>query len=230
MPRESVGGDVHVALASRTRRQVLDAIARSEHPVDALTIAAELGLHVTTVRFHLDQLETAHLVRRRVGAEPRRGRPRIRYVATSGPEDSREQLIEVLAAALAERPDGRAQSIEAGHRWADALAPTRPDAERDAEPDADPGDPSGVDTLVRVLDDLGFDPLLVGGDEIRLRACPFRDAARDHPQVVCSVHRGLIEQLLLSRGSDRRADLLPFVEPELCVVTLAAPGGRTLDE
>ncbi|WP_448004288.1 helix-turn-helix transcriptional regulator [Agromyces bauzanensis] len=227
MPRESVRGDVHAALASRPRRQVLEAIARSTHPVDALTIAAVLGLHVTTVRFHLDQLETAHLVRRQVGAEPRRGRPRIRYVATSGPEeDSREQLIEVLAAALAERPDGRAQSVEAGHRWADALAPTRPDAEADA----DSGDASGVDTLVRVLDDLGFDPLLAGDDEIRLRACPFRDAARDHPQVVCSVHRGLIEQLLRSRGSDRRADLLPFVEPELCLVTLAAPDGRTLEE
>ncbi|GAA4382312.1 helix-turn-helix transcriptional regulator [Agromyces bauzanensis] len=229
MPRESVRGDVHAALASRPRRQVLDAIARSAHPVDALTIAAELGLHVTTVRFHLYQLETAHLVRRQVGAEPRRGRPRIRYVATSGPEeDSREQLIEVLAAALAERPDGRARSIEAGHRWADALAPPRPDAEPDS--DADTGDASGVDTLVRVLDDLGFEPLVAGDDEIRLRACPFRDAARDHPQVVCSVHRGVIEQLLLTRGSDRRADLLPFVEPELCLVTLAAPGGRTLDE
>jgi len=132
------------------------------------------------------------------------------------------------AAALAERPDGRARSIEAGHRWADALAPPRPDAEPDS--DADTGDASGVDTLVRVLDDLGFEPLVAGDDEIRLRACPFRDAARDHPQVVCSVHRGVIEQLLLTRGSDRRADLLPFVEPELCLVTLAAPGGRTLDE
>ncbi|MEV1130744.1 helix-turn-helix domain-containing protein [Agromyces sp. NPDC049794] len=222
MPRESVTGDVHAVLASRSRRQVLHTIERSQEPVDALTIATELGRHVTTVRFHLDQLEAAHLVRRQVGAEPRRGRPRIRYVAASSTEgDSREQLIEVLAQALAERADGRSRSVEAGRRWADALMPAEPE----------PGDVDDVDTLVRVLDMLGFDPEVAGGEVIRLRACPFRDAARDHPQVVCSVHRGLIEQLMEHRGSDRRAELLPFVEPELCLVTLAAsPGRRTLDE
>ncbi|WP_448809740.1 helix-turn-helix transcriptional regulator [Agromyces bauzanensis] len=211
MRPEPSGGDVHAALASRPRRRVLDAVVRSAAPVDALTIAAEVGLHVTTVRFHLDQLEAVHLVRRVTGAEPRRGRPRIRYVAAASPaDDSREQLIEVLASALAERPDGRAQSIEAGHRWADALAPAGHD---------------GVDALVHVLDDLGFDPARSEPDVIRLRACPFRDAARDHPQVVCSVHRGLIEQVLRAHGSDRRAELVPFVEPELCLVTLATLGG-----
>lgn len=213
MRPEPTGGDVHAALASRPRRRVLHAVERSAAPVDALTIAAEVGLHVTTVRFHLDQLEAAHLVRRATGAEPRRGRPRIRYVAAANPaDDSREQLIEVLASALAERPDARAQSIEAGHRWADALAPG-----------GDPGD--GVDALVQVLADLRFDPARSEPDVIRLRACPFRDAARDHPQVVCSAHRGLIEQVLRARGSDRRAELVPFVEPELCLVTLATLEG-----
>ena len=223
MPRDAVTGDVHAVLASRTRRRVLEAVADSAAPVDALTIATELGLHVTTVRFHLDQLEAAHLVRREVGTEPRRGRPRIRYVAASTPEeDSREQLIDVLAGALAERPDGRAKSVEAGRRWADTL--------RRAEPDPrDTGGPDGIGALMEVLGALGFDPEL-SDQVIRLRACPFRDAARDHPQVVCSVHRGLIEQLMGRGGSDRRAELVPFVEPELCLVTLAPPGGRTLDE
>jgi predicted ArsR family transcriptional regulator len=223
MPRESVTGDVHAVLASRTRRQVLNAIERSPEPVDALTLAAELGLHVTTVRFHLDQLEAAHLVRREAGTEPRRGRPRIRYVAASTPgEDSREQLIDVLAGALAERPDGRATSVEAGRRWADTL--------RRAEPDPrDTGGPDDIVALMEVLGALGFDPEL-NDEVIRLRACPFRDAARDHPQVVCSVHRGLIEQIIQRHGSDRRAELIPFVEPELCLVTFTSPGGRTLDE
>lgn len=214
MPRESVTGDMHSVLASRTRRRVLDAVAGSAQPIDALTIGAELGLHVTTVRFHLDQLEAARLVRRHAGAEPRRGRPRIRYVATTSAEDdSREQLIEVLASALAERPDGRAKSVEAGRRWADALTPA---AGRDH------GDE--VDALVDVLGALGFEPELAEGEVIRLRACPFRDAARDHPQVVCSVHRGLIERLMQRGGSHRRAELLPFVEPDLCLVALATLG------
>lgn len=201
---------VHVALAPRTRRRVLDAVAGSSTPVDAQTIATGLGLHVTTVRFHLDQLEAAQLVRRRSEAEQRRGRPRIRYVAAASARgDSREQLIEVLAGALAGREDGgRSRSVEAGHRWAGDLVP-----EGQSAADA-------VGTLVRVLDDLGFDPLPDGEDVIRLRSCPFRDAAREHPQVVCSVHRGLVEQVLAGHGSDRAAELLPFVEPELCLVTL----------
>lgn len=228
MRRESVTGDVHAVLASRTRRHVLDAVADSGTPIDALTIATQLTLHVTTVRFHLDQLEAARLVRRQAGAEPRRGRPRIRYVATRRTgDDSREQLIDVLAAALADRPDGRAKSVEAGHRWADALAPAEVGTDVEGAADADAGD---VDTLVRVLDDLGFQPELAHDDVIRLRACPFREAAREHPQVVCSVHRGLIEQLMQRRGGDRRTELIPFVEPELCLVTLAGSGGRTLDE
>lgn len=221
MPRESSSADVHAVLASRTRRRVMELVARAPQPLDAFTIATELALHVTTVRFHLDQLEAAHLVRRQVGTEPRRGRPRIRYVAASSPEeDSREQLIEVLARALAERPDARAQSIEAGRRWADALAPAA----------GGPDEAGDADALLRVLDGLGFDPR-PAGDVIQLRACPFRDAARDHPQVVCSVHRGLIEQLMQRRGSDRRTELIPFVEPELCLVTLApSRGSRTLEE
>ena len=224
MPRDAVTGDVHAVLASRTRRRVLEAVADSAAPVDALTIATELGLHVTTVRFHLDQLEAAHLVRREVGTEPRRGRPRIRYVAASTPEeDSREQLIDMLAGALAERPDGRAKSVEAGRRWADTLRRTEPDPR-------DTGDPDDVSALMDVLGALGFEPQLAGDEVIRLRACPFRDAARDHPQVVCSVHRGLIEQIIQRHGSDRRAELIPFVEPELCLITLTSPGSRTLDE
>ncbi|MFC6357175.1 helix-turn-helix transcriptional regulator [Luethyella okanaganae] len=205
---DSTDSRVHVALASRTRRLVLDAVARATAPADAHALASGLGLHVTTVRFHLEHLEAAHLVSRQTDVEKRRGRPRIRYLASSRlGEDSREQLIEVLAGALAQRDIGRAQSVEAGHRWADELLATHDDA-------AD-----GVETLLRLLDGLGFDPLI---DEkvIRLRGCPFREAARDHPQVICSVHRGLVERILEARGVERRPELLPFAEPELCLITL----------
>ena len=71
--------------------------------------------------------------------------------------------------------------------------------------------------LVEHLDRLGFDPD-PHEQQIRLRACPFRDAAREHPQVVCAVHRGLIEQLLEPSGT--RSRLVPFAEPDLCLVTL----------
>ncbi|MDQ2660786.1 MAG: hypothetical protein M3Y52_02805 [Actinomycetota bacterium] len=215
MRRDPRDAAYHAALAPRTRRQVLDAVAQSEHPVDALTIATALELHVTTVRFHLDQLEAAQLVQRAEGAEKRRGRPRIRYVAVRI-EDSREQLIDVLAGALSQRDDGgRARSVEAGRRWADELLP------RVSSSDTGVDGVDGVETLVDVLDGLGFDPVPVDESTIELRACPFRTAAREHPQVVCSVHRGLVEGILEQRGSDRHPNLLPFVQPELCLITLS---------
>jgi predicted ArsR family transcriptional regulator len=200
-------GIYHSALASPSRRQVLDVLLASPEPLDAASVAGQLGLHVTTVRFHLEQLTAAGLANRHAGAENRRGRPRLLYVpaGSARDEDVREQLIQVLAAALAREGDPTADAIRAGQRWAEAFE--RPD----------PDDP--VSGLLEVFERLGFEPETdVAADSIRLRACPFRAAAREHPEVVCGVHRGLIEQLL--NGAAPQARLIPFVEPELCVVAL----------
>lgn len=196
--------------SAASRRAVLDALL--DGPADAQAIADRLALHVTTARFHLDRLVAAGLARRHTASDGRRGRPRVRYTATGSARvgDARDQLIRTLAAALAREPDGGARSVAAGRRWADALEP----APRTA---AVPG-------LVAALDRLGFDPELEPGAPTRvlLRACPFRDAAREHPDVVCSVHRGLVDRLLQGRDGGA-ARLLPFVEPDLCVVTVGEP-------
>src|SRR6185437_14363636 len=85
-----------------------------------------------------------------------------------------------------------------------------------------------VDAAARVVagmfDDLGFDPELAGDPrdrQIRLRACPFRAAARANPEVVCSVHRGLMRGTLDRLGTPQTTvRLLPFVEPDLCLAHL----------
>ncbi|MDP3207660.1 MAG: helix-turn-helix domain-containing protein [Rhodoglobus sp.] len=209
--------EYHAALASSSRRQVLDTLRGSPEPLDAAAVAEHLGLHITTARFHLDQLTTAGLAHRRAGAEKRRGRPRLLYAPAGSvrDEDAREQLIHVLAGALAREDDPDADASRAGRRWAAAFAPL------------DPVDP--VPDLIEVFDRLGFEPerdsdsdtdsLDIDAESIRLQSCPFRDSARDHPEVVCTVHRGLIEKLL--DGTSTRAQLIPFVAAELCVVTLA---------
>lgn len=197
----------HAVLASRTRRLILDTLTASPVPQDAQSLAARLDLHVTTVRFHLDQLEGAALVRRQTGVQQRRGRPSVLYTPAGEPRDdaARAALIGVLVDALGDRDDGPAASAEAGRRWADDI------------------DSSGHDRagLTEVLEHLGFAPE-DDLDTIRLRSCPFRDAARAHPEIVCSVHRGLLERIVQNSdgASDLRIGLLPFVEPELCLVTL----------
>jgi len=209
------GGAQHAALASRTRREMLELIASSETPLDAAAIADRMGLHVTTVRFHLDQLVSARLVRRNIEREGRRGHPRVVYVSSvsAGDDDSaNRQLVDVLAGALARDPDGgRSRGLEAGKRWAEALLS---DVPRDTDP---------VAPLMDMLTRIGFEPEVPTDDDgtINLMACPFREAALDHPGVVCSVHRGLVNGTMEHVGAaDGRARLRPFVQPRMCVVEL----------
>jgi predicted ArsR family transcriptional regulator len=205
----------HAALASGTRRLILDALTASPIPLDAQSLAAEVGLHVTTARFHLDQLERASLVRRQTGVHQRRGRPSVLYTPAGEPRDdvARAALIGVLVGALSDRSDGARASADAGRRWADDI------------------NPSGRDrtAVTELLERLGFEPE-PDQDTIRLRACPFRDAARAHPEIVCSVHRGLLERVVQNSdgSSDLDVGLIPFVEPGLCLVTLTSRGDPAL--
>ena len=106
-------------LASPVRRRIVDALVAVD-PVDdpaaartAAELAAEVGLHVTTVRFHLDQLVAAGLVDvRGPAARAGAGRPRKFYVARAGLPRRRRPASEVgslrllsglLAQTLAER-------------------------------------------------------------------------------------------------------------------------------
>ena len=64
---------------------------------------------------------------------------------------------------------------------------------------------------------------------INLHRCPFRELAESHPDVVCGAHLGMVEGALAEMGAPVSATrLLPFVQPDLCIITLArtaaAPG------
>ncbi|MCE7483367.1 helix-turn-helix domain-containing protein [Microbacterium profundi] len=204
----------HAALASDMRRQVLALLLASDRPIDAVAVAGGIGLHVTTARFHLEQLERAGLVRRAVERAGQRGRPRILFIAAPGAREdgAQRELSEVLASALAEDADGgRARAIRAGEEWSSNYDDELPAM----------GDRSAV-PLVRLLERLGFDPQLKSPESmIDLHACPFRDEARRNPNVICSVHLGLIRGAARSLGHDAEdAGIRPFVAPELCVVDL----------
>ena len=240
-------GDRHAALASDKRRLVLELLLHTNSPVDAATVAARIDLHVTTARFHLEQLESAGLIRREVERAGQRGRPRILFTAgPSAREDGAQQgLSRALASALAEDQDGgRARAIRAGEEWSaaymtlatdgatatDEAAATGTGTDTDSGTGTGTGTDTGTDTdtgidgaapLVRILEKLGFDPQYDDGRIIELRACPFRDEARRAPAVVCSVHLGLIRGVAASLGhSPSDTELRPFVGPELCQVQL----------
>jgi len=109
----------HGALAVASRVRLLDALRASQRPLDARELAAECGLHVSTVRFHLDVLSEAGLVRSHSESPPRtRGRPRLLYgpasVGDTGtPKQTGYQVLAtILATYWAETPAERTQRAE----------------------------------------------------------------------------------------------------------------------
>lgn len=211
----------HRALAVDSRVRLLDVLRASERPLDARELAAACGLHVSTVRFHLDILSEAGLVRSRSELPRTRGRPRLLYAPasageTGAPEQTGYQLLAaVLAAHWAETPAERTLRAERAG-WAVAreqgFAP-RPSPSQTAE--------ESVAQVSGLFAELGFEPELAreGHDlQIRLHACPFRAVAQEHPEVVCSMHLGLLRGALVELGAPATvSSLQPFVEPHLCV-------------
>jgi len=216
----------YAALAVPSRRRLLDILRVSDSPMDAASLAEAVGLHLTTTRFHLDVLEQARLVHRLVDRGGRPGRPRVLYQVVheasdeSGPGDSYRELAAVLAEALSGEPDVTRQRAEdAGRRWAETQVPVQDLSWED-----------GTRQVGNVFTRLGFAPRVVDdrdGRHVELTACPFREVARAHPEVVCAVHAGLLQGTLsrLSVPEAQQAGIRPFVAPDLCIVDLPRRDG-----
>lgn len=209
--------------SERARLRILESIRRSPQGSTVQELADRVGLHVNTVRFHLDRLLADGQVSRSAQPRERPGRPALTFTATPGPQLYGGQrdyrlLAEILTGVVADLgADAAPRAGEVGRRWgasmAQKLAGRRPLGEQRAKAE-----------LVRVLDDVGFAPELPSdgdGRRILLRHCPFLEAAQEHPEVVCSVHRGLMDGALAEMGAPLATErLVPFAEPAGCVARL----------
>lgn len=223
----------HGALAIASRLRLLDALRASDCPLDVRELASACGLHVTTVRFHLGVLTEAGLVRSQSAQSGARGRPRLLYTPAShaiavGGRTGYELLSGILAAHWAGDRDERAQRAEqAGWAWTGrrGLAPGPSVA-------AATLDEAAVQVNA-LFAELGFDSELAHDGEnlqVRLHACPFRAIAEAHPEVVCSIHLGLLRRALADfHARPTAVNLQPFVRPHLCVAQIASAEGPVRD-
>ncbi|GAA1807518.1 hypothetical protein GCM10009682_31720 [Luedemannella flava] len=177
-------------------------------------------MHVTTMRFHLDQLEHAGLVLSHFTTAFGVGRPRKVYVLA--PEADRPDRsathLKLLAGLLSEAFDSNVTPEQTGARWIQEHV----ELERTG-PAATPG--AWLTKIGRLMDILrrwGYsaDVSTTGGGRscrIDLVDCPFLDLARVYPEVVCGIHRGLLVGALAQMGEDDvEISLKPFVGPNLC--------------
>ena len=210
------------ALAEPSRARILGELA-DRGPLDARELANDVGLHVSTVRVHLNALADAGLVESQALPPQGRGRPRVAYRATADAgehEGRRYRLLAEILTALVARfgPDAGEQLVEIGEAWGRYLVDVPP-------PYAKLTDDDAVARLVELLAEIGFQPTLEQGGrgrQILMQPCPFLELAREHQDVICPIHLGLMRGALAELGARTRATKLePFVQPDLCVARLA---------
>lgn len=215
----------HRALADPSRAQILAELV-DDGPLDTRELARRVGLHVNTVRVHLNALAEAGFVAGETLPPQGRGRPRLSYraIAVAGEEGGRRYrlLAEILTALIA-RFGGEAttQIEEIGEAWGHYLVDSPP-------PFASLPEEEAVSRLIELLAEVGFQPELEAGKRgrrILMRPCPFLEVARQHQEVICPIHLGLMRGALAELGARTTATKLePFVRPDRCVAHLARAG------
>jgi predicted ArsR family transcriptional regulator len=84
--------------------------------------------------------------------------------------------------------------------------------------------PTCLDALVTRLDALGFDPAVLRGESeatVAFTHCPFRDLAESDPDVVCGLHRGMVEGFVDVAGGARVTRFHSLLDRRPCQVSLA---------
>jgi len=196
------------AIAHPSRRGIAEALGSAHLGLTVAELSDRVGLHPNAVRKHLDLLQRAGVI---VSAPcpptGRRGRPSVRYTLAAPhgvAEVGHRELVRLLVELV--RRTGIAPDGVEGLGWEEGrhLVGSGVDAER----------------LSAAFAGLGFAPEEVtpvagrrlGEMDLRLRACPFRDAVlAEGGQLICDLHRGLVRGAL--ERIDDRAELAAF-EPK----------------
>jgi len=197
----------------RQRQMILEALRSAGDGLDTGQLAECLELHPNTIRWHLGVLADGGLVQAVPERRHARGRPSIVHRLTgegiARGRDEYRLLATMLTDVVAADGNGEARAYEAGRRWGRHL--------QQAEPDA---------SIVHLLDQEGFEAEQ-HGDQVEMRRCPFYALAEGSPQVICTLHHGIIDGALEEAGSEQTVERLdPFVEPGLCIARLGRRSPR----
>jgi predicted ArsR family transcriptional regulator len=205
------------ALGDNTRYAIYLELARAPAPLATAQIADSLALHPNTVRPHLDRMREVGLLDVVTDAQGTVGRPQHRYsLAADAPSLGFEPpafpvLARMLLRLAASADLASADAVEAGREQGAAAADRRTRAGTCAE------------ALTAELAALGFDPESVVDDDgatIAFTRCPFRELAEANPDLVCGLHRGLIEGFADRRGDARVLEFHDLADRSPCQVEI----------
>lgn len=180
------------ALAQPTRARLFAVLGELRRPVGTEELAERLALHPNGVRVHLERLREAGLVARERTRQAR-GRPRDMWLIAPDARPGGDP-----PSAYADLGRWLAGAISPGKTSLRAVEATGREIGRGLAPEG--GACAAEEKMHGALVSLGFQPRrevdAAGGLTYRLRNCPYRDAARESPEVVCTLHRGMTRGLL----------------------------------
>ncbi|UQE74746.1 MULTISPECIES: hypothetical protein [unclassified Gordonia (in: high G+C Gram-positive bacteria)] len=193
---------------ARQRDRVRSLVAEAQTPIDAQSIASALDIHVTTARFHLNNLvdEGAAVA---VALPPDGvGRPRMGYrIVVAPPIDD---LLIMLITRLGDTPEARERlAVEVGRGWAAKHLPAELSG---------PTLPDPVVIAETILTRLGFRITGVvsafGDHEITLCGCPLQELEHELPEVARGVVRGILEEALAEGSAALQSSYAVLVRPD----------------
>lgn len=207
----------------QTETRIVALLRRSRTPLDVADIAGRLQLHPNGVRTHLRRLEARRLVRSEQ-AHGGVGRPRMlwsvtpRAVAEADLPHTGWAMARSLARAIPATP-ARLKEVEAaGVRLGEEMV----------EEIGEGALQSGGDAVGQALAALGFAPARQEDGEItryQLQTCPYAEAVRENPAVVCRLHKGVVRGVLerLRPGAELTGFTIRPPEIAGCIVEVQAP-------
>lgn len=203
MDRETLDrriSDLTAALGDPTRRAIYIAVRESAEPMTTSTIASLFEIHPNVARHHLDRLADEGYLRvshRKPTGPERAGRPAKSYEATDKEvtvhfaprrfEMLAEMLFQVIEELDVEDVSGVAERV--GRKYGEQLA-------SEIGGQDEPGYDEAVQAVATAMTGLGFsmDPD-VSGQRLLTSHCPFGETATNHPEVICSLDRGIVSGL-----------------------------------
>lgn len=192
--------DLTSALGDPTRRAIYIAVRESPEPLTTSNVASLFEIHPNVARHHLERLAEEGYLRislRRPAPAERAGRPAKSYEATNKEVTVHfaprrfEMLADMLFKVIEELgvEDVAQVAEKVGREYGQQLA-----AEIGAQ--GEPGYDEAVQAVASAMTGLGFsmDPD-VSGQRLLTSHCPFGETATSHPEVICSLDRGIVSGL-----------------------------------
>jgi predicted ArsR family transcriptional regulator len=212
--------EVHKALADDTRYRMYRYIGLAGRPVSVREMSRRLALHPNTLRPHLRRLEEAGLISREIRKTASVGRPQTMYSIREiqGGEGRDYRLLAEMLCGLVKGGRALQQARELAKQWGAYLV-----TQGGPKPGVRLPARRNLAVLQEAMAKAGFQPRFrreaQAAIEINLRDCPFRDLADDYRDLVCTLHRGLLEGMM---GGLKPAlsikEFRPFAERGICRV------------